>query len=121
MTVFFSRPLGKALTAKAAIEKGEAATFNFAGVDAPLSVYEGSSSGGGRASKTATQAPKKDARGGRGGRGGSRGVSGNNGIERGWAAAERAACESATVRLQSLILFFLFPVCGCSATGGPLW
>ena len=80
MTVFFSRPLGKALTAKAAIEKGEAATFAFAGVDAPLSVYEGSSSGGGRASKTATQAPKKDARGGRGGRG----VSGNSGTGRGW-------------------------------------
>ena len=72
--------MGKGLTARAAIEKGEASNFNFAGKEYPLSIFEGSSSGGGRATKTASGAPKKSERGGRGGarggRGGARGGSG---------------------------------------------
>jgi hypothetical protein len=73
VTVFFSRPLGKALAAKAKLEKGEAATFAYAaGKEATLAVYEGSSSGGGRASKTDKLPSKKPERGGRGGgRGGA--------------------------------------------------
>ena len=73
--MFFTRPLGKGLEARSKIEKGEEATFSFpAGKEQKLSIFEGAASGGGRASKTATQAPKKsEGRGGRGGRGGSRG------------------------------------------------
>lgn len=59
VSVFFSRPLSKALAALDTIEKGETANFNFAGQDAPLAVFEGANSGGGRTSKTDKGEPKK--------------------------------------------------------------
>jgi hypothetical protein len=59
VTAFFTRPLGKGLTARAAIEKGETSNFSFGGKDYALSIFEGSSSGGGRSTKTAAGESKK--------------------------------------------------------------
>lgn len=90
VTVFFSRPLGKGLVARAAIEKGETATFNFAGKDAPLSIFEGSASGGGRSSKTANLPSKKAAS--RGGRGGGKSGGGSGCFECGQDGHRAADC-----------------------------
>lgn len=90
VTVFFSRPLGKGLVARAAIEKGESATFNFAGKDAPLSIFEGAASGGGRSSKTANLPSKKAAS--RGGRGGGKSGGGSGCFECGQDGHRAADC-----------------------------
>jgi hypothetical protein len=116
--VFFTRPLGKALSTRAALEKGDAANFNFAGADRALSVFEGASSGGGRASKTATGAPKKPegGRGGaRGGRGGSRGGRGGSGCFNWYGFTlrecnQQSACTVDMCAADFLFLFLCLPV-----------